>query len=97
MFNPVYAGLTVRGKQKPGSVKREYRYISREDWICVKGGHEAIVTEQELQEIQDMVQKDRKYHGSTPSSENILQVDPLRALWSENADTDRIQRKADLL
>ena len=27
----------------------------------------------------------------------FLQADPLRALWSENADTDRIQRKADLL
>ena len=52
--------------------KRDYRYISREDWICVKGGHEAIVTEQELQKVQDMVQKDRKYHGSTPSSENIF-------------------------
>ena len=73
LFNPVYAGLTVRGKTETRvPSKREYRYISREDWICVKGGHEAIVTEQELQEIQDMVQKDRKYHGSTPSSENIF-------------------------
>lgn len=75
LFNPVYAGLTVRGKTETRvPSKREYRYISREDWICVKGGHEAIVTEQELQKVQDMVQKDRKYHGSTPSSENILQA-----------------------
>lgn len=73
LFNPVYAGLTVRGKTETRvPSKREYRYISREDWICVKGGHEAIVTEQELQKVQDMVQKDRKYHGSTPSSENIF-------------------------
>ena len=73
LFNPVYAGLTVRGKTETRvPSKREYRYISREDWICVKGGHEAIVTEQELQKVQDMVQKGKKYHGSTPSSENIF-------------------------
>lgn len=73
LFNPVYAGLTVRGKTETRvPSKREYRYISRENWICVKGGHEAIVTEQELLKVQNMVQKDRKYHGSTPSSENIF-------------------------
>ncbi len=27
----------------------------------------------------------------------FFRFDPLRTLWSENADTDRIQRKADLL
>lgn len=75
LFNPVYAGLTVRGKTETRvPSKREYRYISREDWICVKGGHEAIVTEQELQKVQDMAEKRRKYYGRTPSSENIFQV-----------------------
>ena len=38
-----------------------------------RGGHEAIVTEQELQEIQDMAQKRQKIlYGQTPSSENIF-------------------------
>ena len=32
-----------------------------------------------------------------PTVAGGLVADPLRALWSENADTDRIQRKADLL
>lgn len=73
LFNPVYAGLTVRGKTETRvPSKRECRYIPREDWICVGGRHEAIVTEQELQKVQDMVEKRRKYYGRTPSSENIF-------------------------
>lgn len=36
LFNPVYAGLTVRGKTETRvPSKREYRYISREDAIIV--------------------------------------------------------------
>lgn len=73
LFNPVYAGLTVRGKTETRvPSKRECRYIPREDWICVGGRHEAIVTEQELQKVQDMAEKRRKYYGQTPSYENIF-------------------------
>lgn len=73
LFNPVYAGLTVRGKTETRvPSKREFRCIPREDWICVEGGHEAIVTEQELQKVQDMAQKGRGYYGRTPSSKNIF-------------------------
>ena len=73
LFNPVYAGLTVRRETETRvPSKRECRYIPRENWICVGGRHEAIVTEQELQKVQDMAEKRRKYYGRTPSSENIF-------------------------
>lgn len=73
LLNPVYAGLTVRGKTETRtSAARDSRYIPRSEWICVKGGHDAIVTEQELQLVMDMVPKTGRYRGNTPSPQNIF-------------------------
>lgn len=73
LTNPVYAGLIARGKTETRfPATRDNKNIPREEWICVKGEHEAIVSEQEFQKVLDMMPKINKQHGAVPYSKSIF-------------------------
>lgn len=58
LMNPIYAGTMVGHKTERAVVANKAAiYLPREEWICVEGTHEAIVTKEELDQVASMVKK----------------------------------------
>lgn len=56
LTNPVYAGIMAGHKTEITVVSTKISVqIPREEWICVEGTHEAIVTKEELDQVAAMV------------------------------------------
>ena len=56
LMNPIYTGAMVNHKTECKIVSTKvYKTLSKEEWICVKGTHEAIVTEKEIKTVAAMV------------------------------------------
>ncbi|GAA6410244.1 recombinase family protein [Blautia hominis] len=61
LMNPVYAGTMVNHKTECRVVSTKLcKTLPRDEWICVKGTHEAIVTEEELKSVAAMVRIKKK-------------------------------------
>lgn len=57
----VYTGMMVQGKTKKVNYKvYQYRKVDKEDWIRVPGTHEAIISQQMFELVQDMLRKDTR-------------------------------------
>lgn len=61
LVNPVYAGIMARHKTEITVVSSKISVqIPREEWICVEGTHEAIVTKEELDQVAAMVKRQKQ-------------------------------------
>lgn len=75
--NPVYAGHMAQGKTKEslcdGIAKKN---VSRDDWVMVRNTHEALVSQETFDRIQEIAgerhQKSCALRGKYPSTENIF-------------------------
>ena len=57
--NPVYTGTMVQGKEEKVNYKLKKRiHKPRDEWICVKNTHEAIISEVEFLTVQDLLKYD---------------------------------------
>ena len=57
-----YTGASVNGKKRIVSpCVKEYTYHKQDEWIIVKGMHEAIITEEEYDKVQKMIHNNKKY------------------------------------
>ncbi len=75
--NPVYAGHMAQGKRRESlSEGIAEEAVSPEDWIVVKHTHEAIVSQEVFDQVQEMVKKRHDeicaLRGKYPSTENIF-------------------------
>lgn len=60
LINPVYAGIMAGHKTEVTVVSSKTAVqIPREDWICVEGTHEAIVTREELDRVAAMAKRNK--------------------------------------
>ena len=75
--NPVYAGHMAQGKRRESlSEGIAAEAVSPEDWIVVKHTHEAIVSQEVFDQVQEMAKKRHDeicaLRGKYPSTENIF-------------------------
>ncbi len=62
LINPVYTGTVVNHKTENAivAVKSAVK-VPKEDWICVPGMHEAIISQQELEQVLSMIKPGKQY------------------------------------
>lgn len=74
LSNPVYAGMIVNHKtEKVDLSAKSCKSIPREEWICIPGMHENIVTEEEMNLVRNMAIKNKKtYQGKAKTSVYIF-------------------------
>ena len=74
--NETYTGTLIQGKRRQSLVKGESQHsTSPEDWIVVKNAHEAIISDEEFQQIQK-IRRERKDNHYFASERNDLVRDP---------------------
>lgn len=72
LINPVYTGTVVNHKTENAIVAvRSAVKIPKEEWICVPGMHEAIISQQELEQVLSMI-KPRKQFPAVKVPRNIF-------------------------
>ncbi len=63
LSNEIYTGAVVALKAVADRVSGKLKTKPKEEWVCVEGMHEAIVSKEEFQQVQDMVQPQQKSTG----------------------------------
>jgi len=67
--NEMYTGVMVQGRNKVISYKVQVaRAVPEEDWIRVEGTHEAIITRETFDLVQQLLQRDTR---TTPGKQNL--------------------------
>ena len=76
LINETYTGTLIQGKRRQNLVKGKSQYsTSPEDWIVAKNSHEAIISEEEFQQIQQL-RRERIDNHYFSSERNDLVRDP---------------------
>lgn len=96
LLNPVYTGDMVQGRHKQSFYKNKDRaVVSSSDWIVVEDTHEAIVSREDFDKVQELIkQKKEKYHSKISmyehlKTENIFYDKICCALCGHNMTRDR--------
>lgn len=81
LANPVYLGHMVQGKTRCSYFEQngKLRLLPKEDWIIVKGTHEALITQEQFDAVTVMAEESQKrhmqqmeVHKDIPHTENSL-------------------------
>lgn len=65
--NQVYTGTMVQGKEEKANYKLKKRISKpREEWVCVKDTHEAIISEAEFRTVQELLKYDGRRSEDSP-------------------------------
>ncbi|NLD87542.1 MAG: recombinase family protein [Clostridiales bacterium] len=68
--NPMYVGDMVQGKSVRPTMHGKAKAVTREEWILVKGTHDAIISREQWERVQSLLEK----RGWTPDFEQNISI-----------------------